>query len=129
MIKKVLHILVISILALNLMGAWAFAAAFDCGMECCKPGDWAGTTSYEAPSCCQMTDVTCGFETGQYQELFDTVVCCFNTTSSVDDNSYELLTSDALYAHTYKRTYAYTLLKENPPQETPLYLSNASFLC
>ena len=129
MLKKTFHILVIAILALNLMGAWAFASAFDCGMECCQQGDWAGTTSFEAPSCCGLDDVTCGFETGQYQELFETAICCHNRTSSVDDTSYEALTSDAPTAHTHTRTYAYTLLKEHPPQDTPLYLSNASFLC
>ena len=129
MIRRTLHILVIAILALNLMGAWAFASAFDCGMECCQQGDWAGTTSFEARSCCGLDDVTCGFETGQYQELFETAICCFNTTSSVDDTSYELLTSDTPNAHTHTRTHAYTLLKEHPPQSTPLYLSNASFLC
>jgi hypothetical protein len=68
MIRRVLHILVIAVLALNLMGAWAFASALDCGMACCEPGDWAGTTSFEASSCCQMNDVTCGFETGKYEE-------------------------------------------------------------
>jgi len=129
MLKKTLHILVIAILALNLMGALAFASAFDCGMECCKPGDWAGTTSYEAPSCCQMSDVTCGFEAGQYEELLDTAICCYNSTSSADNASYELLTSGALDIPTHVRTYAHTFPEVISPNSTPVYLSNASFLC
>ena len=131
MIRRTLHILVIAILALNLMGAWAFAAAFDCGMACCEPSETAqaGIPTFEAPSCCAMDDVTCDFETGQYEELFDTAICCYNSASSNDDTSYELVTADALHAPTQLRTYAHTLLKEPPPQTTPLYLSNASFLC
>jgi len=129
MLKKTFNILVIVILALNLMGALAFASAFDCGMACCEPGDWAGTTSFEASSCCQMNDVTCGFETGQYQELFDTAICCYNSTSSADNASYELLTSGALDTPTHIRTYTRTFLEVISPKSTPVYLSNASFLC
>lgn len=129
MLKRIFHILIIAILALNLMGAWAFASAIDCGMACCKPGDWAGTTSYEAPSCCQMSDLTCGFETGQYEELFDTAICCYNSTSSIDDPSNVLLTAAALYAPTHPRTHSRTFLEEHPPQSKPVYLSNVSLLC
>jgi hypothetical protein len=131
MIKKTLHILVITILALNLMGAWAFASAFDCGMECCQPSETAqaGIPTYEAPSCCAMDDITCDFETGQYQELFDTAICCHTTTSSVDDTSYELLAAGVLDTPTHIRTYALTFQKTSSPPSTPVYLSNASFLC
>ena len=128
MLKRTFHILVIAVLALNLMGAWAFASAFDCGMECCKPGEWAGTTSYEAPSCCQVDDVTCGFETGRYEEIFDTAICCFNSADSHKLTADSLVASVA-HAPTHPRSHAYTLLNDPSPQSTPLYLSNASFLC
>ena len=63
MIRKIFHILVIAVLALNLMGAWAFASILDCGMECCKPGELAstGVDYYDAPSCCDYDGVQCGF--------------------------------------------------------------------
>jgi hypothetical protein len=128
MIKRVLHILVIAILALNLMGAWAFASALDCGMACCEPGDWAGTTSFEASSCCQMNDVTCSFETGQYQELFDTAICCFTGSAHPDQASADLV-ADKVNTDTPIPPYSVTVLSTGPPQSTPVYLSNAVFLC
>jgi hypothetical protein len=129
MLKKTFHILVIAILALNLMGAWAFASALDCGMECCKPGDWAGTASFETPSCCQMSDVTCGFETGKYEELFDTAICCF-TGSADKSQAFTALTS-AIGSNPDTPTprYAVTTFSVPLPQAIPVYLSNASFLC
>lgn len=128
MIKRVLHIIVIAILALNLMGAWAFASALDCGMACCEPGDWAGTTSFEASSCCQMDDVTCSFETGQYEELFDTAICCFTVSANPDHASADLV-ADKVNTDTPTPLYQVTVLSTGPPQSTPVYLSNAVFLC
>ena len=129
MIRKVLHIIVIAVLALNLMGIWAFASAFDCGMECCKPDDWTGTVSYEAPSCCQMDDITCDFETGQYEELFDTAICCFNTSDGQQLTADSLSYSGIKDTFTHSPKYPFTELSPVPHQEQPLYLSNASFLC
>lgn len=127
MMKKVFHIGFICVLALNLMGAWALASALDCGMACCKPGDWAGTTSFEAPSCCQMNDITCGFETGTFEEIFDTAVCCFSTP----DNNQHSAALDIVKVDTDIPTYRNTVtrLSTGPPPDTPVYLSNASFLC
>ena len=128
MIRKTLHILVIAILALNLMGAWAFASAFDCGMECCQPGDWGGTTSFEAPSCCGLDDVTCDFETGQYQELFETAICC-HTGNTYSQAAAALITAGKISPDTPTPRYTDTGFLTGPPQSTPLYLSNASLLC
>jgi hypothetical protein len=128
MIKKSFHILVIAILALNLMGAWAFASAFDCGMECCKPGDWAGTISYEAPSCCQMTDVTCGFEAGQYEELFDTAICCHSGLQKIGEE-WDLNASWSIFSPSPALPLPPSEGSTGPPQSTPVYLSNAAFLC
>ena len=128
MIKKTFHILIISVLALNLMGAWAFASSLDCGMECCQPGDWAGTTSFEAPSCCQMSDVTCGFETGQYKELFDTAICCFTGSASQDQSSSDIVAVE-VNTDTPTPRYSVTAFSVPPPQTTPVYLSNATLLC
>ena len=128
MIRKTLHILVIAILALNLMGAWAFASALDCGMSCCEQGDWAGTTSFEASSCCQLSDVTCGFETGQYPELFDKAICCFTGSAHQDQASADLV-ADKVNTDTLIPRYTVTVLSTGPPQSIPLYLSNAIFLC
>ena len=131
MIRKALHILVIAILALNLMGAWAFASALDCGMGCCEQSETArsGIPTFEAPSCCAFDGVTCGFETGQYEELFDEAICCYNSASANDDVSYEFLTAGALNPPTHPRTHASAFLEAPPPQTTPIYLSNAVFLC
>ena len=117
MIKKALHILVISVLALNLMGAWAFASAFDCGMECCQPGDWADTTSYEAVSCCQMNDVTCGFETGQYEELFDTAICCFTGSADQSKTFTALVNAVSSYPDTPTLRYSVTAFSVLPPSK------------
>jgi hypothetical protein len=130
MIRKALHILVIAILALNLMGAWAFASAFDCGMACCQPSETAeaGIPTIEAASCCQMSDVTCGFETGQYEELFDTAICCFTGSADQDQASADLI-ADKVNTDTPTPRYTVTVLSTGPPQTTPVYLSNAAFLC
>ena len=131
MTRKIFHILVIAILALNLMGAWAYASLLDCDMDCCKLGEWAasGVTSFEAPSCCDFAGVTCGFEAGQVDELFDEALCCFNVTSSNDQTAVVLPAADEINAHTHLRTLARTYHSTGPPLETPLYLSNATFLC
>jgi len=129
MIKKTFHILVIAILALNLMGALAFASALDCGMECCNTGDWAGTPSYEAASCCDLNNVTCSFETGQYQELFDNAICCFNSADNDQSTANELISVATIDTLTHSPNYAYTFQKTTPSQGTPIYLSNAVFLC
>ena len=129
MIKRFLHILIIVVLALNLMGAWAFASAFDCGMECCELGDWPGTVSYEAPSCCAMDEVTCGFETGQYEELFDTAICCFNSADSRQLTADGVSPTAAIIADTPTTPYSGTVLSIPPPPAPPLYLSNETFLC
>ena len=132
MIRRTFHILVIAVLALNLMGAWAFASILDCGMECCKPGEWAasGVASYEAPSCCDYDGVQCGFEAGQVDELFDEAVCCFNSAASNQLTAVAITSADGAYALTDLRTHGRTLYDLHPPPlETPLYLSNATFLC
>ena len=128
MIKKIIHILVIFILALNLTGALAFAAVLDCGMECCKPGDWAGTTSFEAPSCCQMDDVTCGFEAGRYEEILDTAICCFTGVQKLS-SGWEVAVSSGLFSLSPTLRFPPSEVSTPPLQPTPLYLSNASFLC
>ena len=128
MIRKTLHILVIGILALNLMGAWAFASAFDCGMECCKPGEWSGTTSIEAPSCCQMSDVTCGFEAGTYQELFDSAICCHSSVQKIA-GGWDLTTTSSILSPSPALRFLPSEVNKPLPTATPAYLSNASFLC
>lgn len=130
MIRKTLHILVIAILALNLMGAWAFASALDCGMGCCEQSETAqsGIATFEAPSCCAFDGVTCGFETGQYEELFDTAICCHTGSAHQDQASADLV-ADKVDTDTPTHRYSVTALSTAPPQDTPIYLSNASLLC
>jgi hypothetical protein len=128
MLKKTLHILVIAILALNLMGAWAFASAFDCGMECCQQGDWAGTTSFEAPSCCGLNDVTCSFEAGAVDELFDEAICCFTGVQKIS-SGFALISSSSIFSPSPTLPLATSARSAPLPQSTPLYLSNAVFLC
>ncbi|MDF1536790.1 MAG: hypothetical protein P1S46_09900 [bacterium] len=132
MYRKSLHILVIAVLALNLMGAWAFASITDCGMDCCMPGEWAagGTASYEAPSCCDISGVTCGFEAGAADELFDEAICCFNSAGSHQLSAVTVASTEDAFVDTDLRTHARTLhVAQPPPPEAPLYLSNATFLC
>lgn len=129
MIRRTLHILVIAILALNLMGAWAFASAFDCGMECCQQGDWGGTTSFEAPSCCGLNDVTCSFEAGAVDELFDEAICCFTGSPDQSQTFTALINAVGSNPDTPTPRYSVTAFSVPPPQSTPLYLSNASLLC
>ncbi len=114
---------------MNLMGAWAFASTADCGMECCKPGAWEGTTSFEAPSCCQMDDLTCGFEAGKYEELFDEALCCFHKVAGSQLTEGALVAAAVDGAPVYPRTHFPALPSTGPPGEIPLYLSNATFLC
>jgi len=128
MYKRVFHILIIAVLALNLMGAWAFASAFDCGMECCKPGEWAGTISIEASSCCQMSDVTCGYETGQYEDLFDEAICCHSSVNKVS-GEWDLNISSSLLSPSPTLRFPPSERFTASPQTTPIYLSNATLLC
>ena len=131
MIRKGFHILVIAVLALNLMGAWAFASILDCGMECCKPNELAstGVDYYDAPSCCDYDGVQCGFEAGQVAELFDEAVCCFSSADSKQLTAVSLTITGEVNSPTDVRTHARTFYDTGPPLETPLYLSNATFLC
>jgi len=131
MMKKAFHIIFIALLALNLTGAMALSYATDCGMECCRPTDWAATCcpSIEASTCCGMDGVTCGFEASQYQELFDKALCCSNKTGFSKNFSDVLLTTAALHAPTHSPTHALTSHSTVPPPSVPVYLSNAAFLC
>jgi hypothetical protein len=130
LIRRTFHILVIAVLALNLMGAWAFASLTDCGMECCKPGEWAasGVASYEAPSCCDYDGVTCGFEAGAVDELFDEAICCFTGAQKVS-SGFVLVSSASIFSPSPTLPVAPSARSAPPPLETPLYLSNAAFLC
>jgi hypothetical protein len=129
MSKRSFHILVIAVLALNLSGAAALTYAADCGMECCKPADWAGTISFEAPSCCEMDGVTCGFETGRFEDLFATVITRFNTTGSANhlSNNFSVVVSS--YAPAYSRTHAPAFNSSGSPPTASIFLSNAVILC
>lgn len=131
MLKKSSHILIITVLALNLTGAMAFSFTTDCGMQCCVSAEWAGTgnPSLEAPSCCDMDGVTCGFEGSQYQELFDDAICCFNKVGSAQDVSDDLLNATGIHPPVHSSTHALTLHSTGPPKAVPLYLSNATLLC
>ena len=131
MTRKIFHILVITILALNLMGAWAFASILDCSMGCCEPSETAqaGIPTYEAPSCCDIAGVTCGFEAGAVDELFDEALCCFNSAYSKQMTAVTIQAADSINGITELRTHGHTLRSAPPPLETPLYLSNATFLC
>ena len=130
MIRKVLHIFVIAILALNLMGAWAFASALDCGMECCEQSETAqsGIPTYEAPSCCALNNVTCGVESSQYEELFDTAICCYTGADKVSAE-WDLNVFSGIFSPSLTLPFPYSERSTSPPKSTPLYLSNASLLC
>ncbi len=130
MIRKALHILVIAILALNLMGAWAFASALDCGMGCCEQSETArsGIPTFEAPSCCAVDGVTCGFETGQYEELFDTAICCFTGVDKVSAE-WDLNVASSLISPSPTLRFPPSEVSAVPTPSTPVYLSNAVFLC
>jgi len=113
---------------MNLMGAWVLASSIDCGMECCNPGEWSGASSFEASSCCQMNDVTCGFETGQYQELFDKAICCHNGIQKISA-TWDLVVSSSLLTPSPTLRFTPSERSTGHPRSEPLYLSNASLLC
>jgi hypothetical protein len=130
MIQKTLKILLVLMLAMNLVGAWAFAMPYDCGMACCETSDLAseGIPTYEAPSCCQTASTTCSFETGQYDEFFDEVVCCY-TTSNVDEGSQILSiikSNEILVSENFPVIEVRTT---GPPHAAPIYISNLALLC
>jgi hypothetical protein len=131
MFKRAFHIIVIAVLAMNLTGVLAFAYATDCGMECCKPEEWSGTgtASYESASCCGMDDVSCGFETGQYEELFDEALCCFNGSISKNRAVSNLLATIDGNADIPILRYSVTRHSKGSPQTVPVYLSNATLIC
>ena len=118
MIRKTFHILVITILALNLMGAWVFASILDCSMGCCEPSETAqaGIPTYEAPSCCDIEGVTCGFETGAVDELFDEALCCFNSAYSKQMTAVTIPAADSMNGITELRTHGRTVDRfQKPP--------------
>ena len=130
MLKKVFHITIMAVLALNLTGAMAFASLVDCGMECCKPEDWASTgiVSYEAPSCCDSDRTTCGFETAQAPEAFDKVVCCHLSTAKVSGDA--IAPSPwGVTASPAQPSTPFSAFSTGPPPDTPLYLSKLSLIC
>ena len=130
MIRKALHISVIAILALNLMGVWAFAGAFDCGMECCRVSETAkaGIPTFESPSCCSIDDVTCGFEAAGYDELFDEVLCCHSPSSSASIDLF--LADDLSVAESGENLPGPTTLVDlQQAQPPPIYIQNLSLIC
>ena len=129
MSKRFFNILVIALLALTLMGAPAFAFSPDCGMDCCRPPDRAGAAFFEAPSCCNLDGVTCGFEAGRFEALLDEALCCPNSGNLPSDGIDILSFADSYLAHTRLRTHppTFNLLGSQPT--IPVYLSNAAILC
>jgi hypothetical protein len=132
MVKRTLNILIIAVLAMNLMAAWALAMPFDCGMECCKASETTavGIPNFEAPSCCNISDTTCAFEVGDYDEIFDEVVCRTNAATNFNSGSVYLDAdvTDSLTDSPIHPIAVFTLAN-GPPSETPLFLANAAFLC
>lgn len=128
MLKKILNILIVAIIALNLAGGWVFASSLDCGMECCDNGGQADTSSFEASSCCHLSDVTCGSGTGHHQELFDKAICHHAGTQKApnkwgpDPTSLIFTNSPALRYPTFRGSPGLT-------RTLPVYLSNASLIC
>ena len=120
--------LVIAVLALNLMGVWAFAASLECGMECCESSDQADAISLKAPSCCQLSEVTCNFEPGQYQELFDKAICCHNSAQKIS-GEWGLVVSLGIFSPSPTLLFSPFERTTGPPHKTPVYLSQATFLC
>jgi hypothetical protein len=76
-----------------------------------------------------MDEVTCGFETGQFEELFDEALCCFHSSDSRQLTAEGLSYSGIKDTFTHSPTYPLTEFSSVPHQEQPLYLSNAAFLC
>ena len=128
--KKTVHIAIITLLALNLMGSWAFALAGDCGMECCAVSDTAtaGVPVFEAPSCCSSEGTTCNFESTPHEELFDEVLCCFAQSHSAgsDITASYIFASASLEAYSYQNVFPGDFI---PSYQEPLFLKNLSILC
>ena len=129
MSKKFFHILIVVLLVLNLTGIPAFSFTADCGMDCCRPAHRAGTVSFEAASCCNMDGVTCGFEAGQWEELFDTAVCSSNSVNSTTDGIDILSFTVSYLVHSHLRTYPPTFVLTGSPPTVPVFLANSAILC
>ena len=129
MTKRIFHIAFIALLALNLSGAGSFAYSPDCGMECCEPADWEGTVSFEAPTCCDMDDVTCGFEAVPLEDLFEEAICCHNGGNLKTFGQDSLSLAVSYYALTHAPTHPLTLASIGSPATAPIFLSNAAILC
>lgn len=132
MIRKTTNILLIAVLALNLMGAWATAMPLNCGMECCRPTEavLSDAPMIEAPGCCDRSGVTCTFESGQYEELFDDVLCCISSGFKVNQASIPLGANvDGDVGASQPPRFTIPVHVNGPPSETPLFLTNAAFLC
>lgn len=130
MLKKTIHILFITVLAFNFMGAWALAMPTDCGMECCQASELAtaGVPVIEYPGCCSTSETTCTFQAGDYQEIFDKALCCHNGGHS----AYGMAAAAGLpTGHTEPSLGASCAAWNDtgPPSAIPLYLNNASLLC
>jgi hypothetical protein len=130
MFKKTSHILIIAVLALNITGATALSFAADCGMQCCESAEWAGngSASFKAPSCCEMEGVTCGFEAGQHQELFDEAICSQASVQKVQGER-GINVPSGFFPSSPISLFPPFEQANGPPQSTPLYLSNATILC
>lgn len=130
MLRRIGNIALIAVLALNLMGVWAFASSYDCGMACCQPSETAkaGIPTFESPSCCQTSGITCTFESVDYEELFDEVLCCYTGAHRVSGQWDHAITSlpdipssDPSFPPSESST--------GPPQNTPIYIHNLTLIC
>ncbi len=128
--KKAFHIAIIALLALNLMGSWGLAAADDCEMTCCAPSETgrAGIPTFEAPSCCSETEVSCNFEASQSGEFFDTALICFGSSGSapvarIASGGLSLLPEGGLSGTHFHPGDSL------PPLTEPLFLKNLSLIC
>jgi len=128
--KKTFHIAIITLLALNLMGSWAMAFATDCGMECCAPSETAqaGIPTFEAPSCCSETGVSCNFEVSPSDEFFDEALCCFGSSNSTPAAKIAFGGSSLIPEGGLFGTHFYP--EDSLPSITePLFLKNLSLVC
>ena len=125
MTRKILHILILAVFALNVLGMSLAYANGSCGMECCaKAPDSIGVTSYEQPSCCNTVSTTCSLESTLPGELVDPVLCSTQCSANpaiarADLTNFE---SDLKSSEAFSEPWG-------SPHTVPIFISNLSFIC
>lgn len=129
MTRKTLHMLIITIFALNILGMGLAQAAGSCGMDCCaKAPESIGVTSFEQPSCCTTVGTTCSLESTLPGELVDQALCSTHCSAGPVIAKVDTTITELTFENDLKSFAAFSDARSSP-YTVPIYVSNLSFLC